>query len=90
MEAHPSLPVKTGTRKIVEYECRRKGVIGFCMIFEPLTGHLQVKILNFRARKDFAYPITPKFTFRSLNQHGKCVSITIEPANIHRCGFSQE
>ena len=56
-EVRPSLPVQPGACKKVDYEHRRKGVVDFFMMFEPLTGQRQVEVRDSRTRKDFAYCI---------------------------------
>lgn len=56
-ETRPSLPVQPGDSKKVDYEYRRKGVVDFFMMFEPLTGQRQVEVRDSRTRKDFAYCI---------------------------------
>lgn len=56
-ETRPSLPAQPGDPKKVDYEYRRKGVVDFFMMFEPLTGQRQVEVRDSRTRKDFAYCI---------------------------------
>ena len=54
-EIRSPLPVRPGACKKVDYEYRRKGVVDFFMMFEPLTGQRQVEVRPTRTRKDFGY-----------------------------------
>lgn len=54
-EIRPPLPVRPGACKKIDYEYRRKGVVDFFMMFEPLTGQRQVTVRPSRTRKDFGY-----------------------------------
>lgn len=52
-ETRTALPTKPGSCKKVDYEYRRKGVVDFFMMFEPLAGHRHVEICTSRKREDF-------------------------------------
>lgn len=54
-ETRPSLPVKPGEIKKVDYEYRRNGVVDLFMIFEPLAGQRHVVVTDTRKRIDFAH-----------------------------------
>lgn len=56
-ETRPSLALKPGESKKVDFEYRRNGVIDFFMMFEPLTGQRHVEVRISRKRMDFAYCI---------------------------------
>lgn len=56
-ETRTPLPAKPGSCKKVDYEYRRKGVVDFFMMFEPLAGQRHVEIRSSRKREDFAYCI---------------------------------
>ena len=53
-ETRTALPVQPRACKKVDYEYRRKGVVDFFMMFEPLTGQRHVEVRSSRKRKDFA------------------------------------
>lgn len=56
-ETRTALPAQPGSCKKVDYEYRRKGVVDFFMMFEPLTGQRHVEIRDSRKREDFSYCI---------------------------------
>lgn len=56
-ETRPSLPVKPGETKKVDYEYRRNGAIDLFMMFEPLAGQRHVVVTDTRKRTDFAHCI---------------------------------
>lgn len=56
-ETKTSLPTRPGSCKKVDYEYRRKGVVDFFMMFEPLAGQRHVEICTSRKRKDFGHCI---------------------------------
>lgn len=56
-ESRPSLPIKQGDVKKVDYEYRRNGVVDIFMMFEPLAGKRQVVVTDTRKRTDFAHCI---------------------------------
>lgn len=49
------LPAAPGQPARVDYEYERKGTANLFMVFEPLTGHRQVKVTERRTAVDFAY-----------------------------------
>ena len=51
------LPAAPGQPARVDYEYERKGTANLFMVFEPLTGHRQVKVTERRTAVDFAYVI---------------------------------
>ena len=51
------LPAAPGPPARVDYEYERKGTANLFMVFEPLTGHRQVKVTERRTAVDFAYVI---------------------------------
>ena len=51
------LPAAPGQPARVDYEYERKGTANLFMVFEPLTGHRQVKVTARRTAVDFAYVI---------------------------------
>lgn len=56
-EVKPSLPVKPGHSKKVDYEYKRKGVVDIFMMFEPLMGRRYTEVTSSRTRADFAHCI---------------------------------
>ena len=56
-ETRPSLSVKPGEIKKVDYEYRRNGVVDLFMMFEPLAGQRHVVVTDTRKRTDFAHCI---------------------------------
>lgn len=56
-ETRTALPAQPGSCKKVDYEYRRKGVVDFFMMFEPLAGQRHVEIRSSRKREDFSYCI---------------------------------
>lgn len=56
-ETRTALPPKPGSCKKADYEYRRKGVVDFFMMFEPLSGQRHVEVRISRKREDFAYCI---------------------------------
>lgn len=53
-ETRPSLSVKPGEVKKIDYEYRRNGVVDFFMMFESLAGQRHVVVTDSRKRTDFA------------------------------------
>lgn len=51
------LPAAPGQPERVDYEYERKGTANLFMVFEPVTGHRQVKVTERRTAVDFAHVI---------------------------------
>jgi hypothetical protein len=94
---HPPLPVQPGTPERIDHQYVRNGVANLFMVFEPLTGHRQVKVTARHTKTDWAhlmkdlvdihYPQAEQIVLvcDNLNTHAKAsLYETFEPAEAKR------
>ena len=76
-----SVPATKGSVKKVDYEYRRKGVLNFFMMFEPLAGVRHVEVTDSRTRVDFTHCI--RKLVDEYYPDAKKIVLVIDNLNIH-------
>lgn len=87
-EGKPTLPMKSGQDRKVDYEYIRHGVVNIFMANEPLKGIRMVEVTEFKTKKDWA-----KFVKRIADEmypEAKKITLVMDNFNTHNASSFYE